>query len=317
MQDLKSDSHFPNKSQGAPQSLIQHLITGNRRTPWGWIALFLAPNLALFSTFILAPIFIAFGLSLFQWDLISAPSFVGLANFEQIPNDPRAVNSIVKTLYLIVIGVVPAVFVSFLLAVLINTRFPGIKIIRTIYLLPLVISFVGSAVLWRYIFDPRFGPINVVLSWIGINGPAWLQSTSWAMPAIAIVIVWLRFPLGMLLYLAALQSINPALLEAAELDGAKAWQKLIHIVWPHVRPVTFLVTIVTLRGVLFDSFDVVQVMTNGGPINSTDILIKYIYDVAFSQLRLGYASALATTLLIVVVALAMLLNAPRTYGART
>jgi multiple sugar transport system permease protein len=317
MQGQQSHGHLPNDSRGAPQSLIQSLTVRRRRTPWSWIALFLGPNLALFSIFILAPIFMAFGLSLFQWDLISAPSFVGLANFEQIPNDPRAVNSIVKTLYLIVIGVVPTVFVSFLLAVLINTRFPGIKIVRTIYLLPLVISFVGSAVLWRYIFDPRFGPINVALSWIGINGPAWLQSTSWAMPAIAIVIVWLRFPLGMLLYLAALQSINPALLEAAELDGAKEWQKVIHIVWPHVRPVTFLVTIVTLRGVLFDSFDVVQVMTNGGPINSTDILIKYIYDVAFSQLRLGYASALATTLLIVVVTLAMLLNAPRSYGART
>jgi ABC-type sugar transport system permease subunit len=300
-----------------PQPPFGLAIRTRLRLPWGWIVLFLGPNLALFSVFILSPIIMAFGLSLFQWDLISAPSFVGLANFEAIPGDPRAVNSIIKTLYLIVIGVIPTVVVSFLLAVLSNTRFPGIKVVRTIYLLPLVISFVGSAVLWRYIFDPRFGPINVVLSWVGINGPAWLQSTSWSMPAIAIVIVWLRFPLGMLLYLAALQSLNPALLEAAELDGAKSLQKLLHIVWPHVRPVTFLVTIVTLRGVLFDSFDVVQVMTNGGPINSTDILIKYIYDVAFSQLRLGYASALATTLLLVVVGLAMLLNAPRSYWSRT
>ena len=287
------------------------------RAPWGWIALFVAPNLILFSVFMLAPIAMAFGLSLFQWDLMSPPKFVGLANFLAIPDDPRAVNSIVKTVYLVVIGVVPTVAVSFLLAVLVNARFPGIRVIRTLYLMPLVISFVGSAVLWRYIFDPRFGPINVMLSWVGVEGPAWLQSTTWSMPAVAIVVIWLRFPLGMLLYLAALQSISPSLIEAATLDGAGPWRRMIHIIWPNVRPVTFLVSIVTLRGVLFDSFDVVQVMTNGGPIKSTEILIKYIYDVAFSQLKLGYASALATLLLLLVGGLALLLGSPRTLGMRT
>lgn len=281
------------------------------KVPWGWLAVFVAPNLILFSIFILLPMGMAFGLSLFRWDLMSPPRFVGLANFLAIPGDQRAVNSIVKTTYLIVIGVVPTVIVSFLLAVLINTRFPGVRIVRTVYLLPLVISFVASAVLWRYMFDPRFGPINTALSWLGVDGPAWLQSTSWAMPAVAIVIVWLRFPLGMLLYLAALQAISPSVIEAAELDGANAWQKVRYILWPSVRPVTFLVAIVTLRGVLFDSFDVIQVMTGGGPIGSTDILIKYIYDVAFSELKLGYASALATALLMIVALLAFLLMPPR------
>lgn len=284
--------------------------------PWGWLALFIGPGMVLFTVFILLPIVIAFGLSLFSWDLISAPRFVGLANFIAIPRDARAINSIVRTAYLIVAGVVPTVIVSFMLAALVNTRFPGIRILRTVLLLPLVISFVASAVLWRYIFDPHFGPINRLLGVIGIDGPAWLQSTSWSMPAVAIVIVWLRFPLGMLLYLAALQSINPSLLEAADLDGAGAWQKLRHVVWPNVRPVTFLVAIITLRGVLFDSFDVIQVMTDGGPIGSTDILIKYIYDVAFSQLKLGYASALATALLMIVGGLALLMAPPRATGGR-
>jgi ABC-type sugar transport system permease subunit len=182
--------------------------------------------------------------------------------------------------------------------------------------MPLVISFVASAVLWRFVFDARFGPVNTILSWVGIDGPEWLQSTSWAMPAVAIVIVWLRFPLGMLLYLAALQSINPSLLEAAQLDGANTWQRIRHIIWPSVRPVTFLVTIVTLRGVLFDSFDVIQVMTGGGPVKSTEILIKYIFDVAFSQLKLGYASALATALLAIVTVMALLLSPPRATGGR-
>ena len=279
--------------------------------PWGWTAFFVAPNLAIFTIFMIVPIIGAVALSFFEWDLMSPAVFVGLDNYSAIAADPRAINSIFQTAYLVVIGVVPTVLVSFLLAVLINTNFPGIRVVRTIYLMPLVISFVASAVLWRYIYDPRFGPINTILGWFGIDGPAWLQSTGWSMPAIAIVIVWLRFPLGMLLYLAALQSINPQLLEAAEIDGAGTWVKLRHIIWPNVRAVTFLVTIVSLRGVLFDSFDVVRVMTDGGPIGSTDILIRYIFDVAFSQLRLGYASALATALFVIVAVMAMLLAPPK------
>lgn len=281
------------------------------KPPWGWIAFFLVPNVTLFAVFMILPIVGAVALSFFDWDLMSPPVFVGLDNYVAIAGDPKAINSIVKTAYLVLIGVVPTVVVSFLLAVLINTSFPGIRVVRTIYLMPLVISFVASAVLWRYIYDPRFGPINTILSWFGVDGPAWLQSTSWSMPAIAIVTVWLRFPLGMLLYLAALQSVNPALLEAAEIDGAGTWMRLRHVIWPNVRPVTFLVTIVSLRGVLFDSFDVVKVMTDGGPIGSTDILIRYIFDMAFSQLRLGYASALATALFVIVAAMAMLLSPPK------
>jgi ABC-type sugar transport system permease subunit len=294
----------PNEPVSAPR----------QSAPWGWIALLVGPNLAIFAVFGILPIAGAIGLSFFDWDLMSPPVFVGLDNYLAIADDPKAINSILMTAYLVLVGVVPTVIISFLLAALINTSFPGIRVVRTIYLMPLVISFVASAVLWRYVYDPRFGPINTVLAWFGIDGPAWLQSTSWAMPAIAIVTVWLRFPLGMLLYLAALQSVNPALLEAAEIDGAGTWVKLRQIVWPNVRPVTFLVVIVSLRGVLFDSFDVVKVMTDGGPIGSTDILILYIFDMAFSQLRLGYASALATALLVIVATMAMLLSPPKTMG---
>jgi ABC-type sugar transport system permease subunit len=285
-----------------------------RTVHWGWLAVFLAPNIILFTTFIIVPTVIALGLSLFDWDMMSAPRFVGLANFLAIPRDPRAINSIVKTAYLIAIGVIPTVLISFLLASLINVKLPGIRIVRTVYLLPLVISFVASAVLWRFIFDNHFGPINAMLSWFGISGPGWLQSTAWSMPAVAIVVIWLRLPLGLLLYLAALQSINPSLIEAAQVDGANAWQRLRHVVWPNVRAVTFLVTIITLRGVLFDSFDVIQVMTGGGPVGSTDILIKYIFDAAFSELDMGYASALATVLFLMVAVLALILAPPRARG---
>jgi ABC-type sugar transport system permease subunit len=284
--------------------------SGRTSSAW-WALLFVGPNLLLFTVFIIIPIIAAFGLSLFQWDMISDPRFIGLRNYADILKDTRAINSIVKTAYLVFAGVVPTVILSFLLAVLINTRFLGYSIFRTLYLLPIVISFVASAVLWRFIYDPRVGPVNEMLGMFGIAGPNWLQSTAWAMPAVSIVIVWLRLPLGIILYMAALQQINPQLLEAAEVDGAGPWQKLIHVIWPNVRPVTFLILVITLRGVIFDSFDVVQVMTGGGPLDATDILIKYIYDLAFAQLRLGYASALSTMLFIIVGVLALIFNPPR------
>jgi ABC-type sugar transport system permease subunit len=277
-----------------------------------WSLLFVLPNFVLFAIFIVVPVIAAFALSLFDWNMIADPRFIGLQNYFDILKDPRAVNSVVKTVYLVVLGVIPTVLLSFGMAVLINTRFIGYSVIRTFYFLPIVISFVASAVLWRFIYDPRVGPVNALLGVFGISGVNWLQNTAWAMPAVSLVIVWLRLPLGIIMYLAALQQINPQLLEAAEIDGANSWQKLVHVIWPNVRPVTFLILIINLRGIIFDSFDVVQVMTGGGPLDSTDILIKYIYDLAFAQLRLGYASALSTVLFIVVAGLALIFTPPQT-----
>lgn len=272
-----------------------------------WAALFVLPNASLFTVFIILPIIGAFALSLFRWDMMSPVSFIGLQNFAEILSDPRALNSIVKTLYLVVLGVVPTVVLSFLLAVLVNVRFPGIRAIRTLYLMPISISFVASALLWNWMFDARSGPINAVLSLVGITGPDWMNSLGWSMPAVAVAMIWLRLPIALLLYLAAIQNVNESLIEAARIDGANTAQRLWYIVWPAVRPVTLFVALITARGVLFDSFDVVQVMTNGGPLGSTDILIKYIYDAAFGQLRLGYASALATVLFLIVSVLALLI----------
>jgi len=277
---------------------------GKRQT-YMWAALFVGPNVLLFAIFIIIPILGAFALSLFQWNLIRPPVFVGLDNFTRMINDPRAINSIVRTAYLVVGGVIPTILISFALAVLINTKFPGLKLIRTLYLMPIVISFVASAVLWGYLLDPRWGPVNWVLAQFGIPGPQWLESTTWALPAVTIVTIWLRIPVALVLYLAALQNINQSLIEAGQLDGANFFQRMRFIIWPSVRPVTLLVTIVTLRGVLFESFDVVAVMTEGGPLRSTDILINYIYQAAFDRLDFGYASALAVVLFVIVMILTL------------
>ncbi|WP_299643554.1 sugar ABC transporter permease [Devosia sp.] len=292
------------------QAVMRRKSNARTDSPF-WAFLFVGPNLILFTVFIVLPIIAAFALSLYDWNLISEPRFVGIRNYTDILNDARALNSVVKTVYLVVLGVVPTVVLSFFLAVLINTTFPGYSVFRTMYLLPIVISFVASAVLWRFIYDPRVGPIAELLSAFGVTGPNWLKDTTWALPALSVVIVWLRLPLGIILYLAALQQINPQLMEAAEIDGAGPWAKLRHIIWPNVMPVTLLILVINLRGIIFDSFDVVQVMTGGGPLNSTDILIRYIYDMAFAQLRLGYASALSTVLFVIVAILALIFNPPR------
>lgn len=288
--------------------------SGRTDSPF-WAALFVGPNVLLFTAFMIIPIVWGLALSLFDWNLIYEPRFVGFDNYVALLNDARAVNSVWKTVYLLVLGVVPTVFLSFVLAVLINTSFPGYSVFRTMYLLPIVISLVASAVLWRFMYDPRVGPIAQLLGFFGISGPNWLQDTTWAMPALSLVIVWLRLPLGIILYLAALQQINPQLLEAAEIDGAGPWAKLRHIIYPNVMPVTLLILVLTLRGIIFDSFDIAFVMTKGGPLNSTDILAVYIYDLAFAQLRLGYASALSTVLFVIVTILALIFNPPRRRSA--
>lgn len=270
-----------------------------------WSIAFVGPNISLFTIFIIVPVISALLLSLFEWNLVAPPRFVGLANFVAIAQDARALNSILRTVFLIIGGVLPTVLLGFLLAVLIDTKFRGIRLFRSLYLMPIVISFVASAILWSWIFDPRSGPVNQMLSALGIIGPDWLSSTGWSLPAVTIVMIWLRLPVAILLYLAAIQGVNPSLLEAARIDGANTIARMRHIIWPAVAPVTLFVLITTLRGVLFDSFDVVKVMTNGGPIGSTDILIKYIYDAAFQELRLGYASALSAVLFLIVLLLAL------------
>lgn len=274
-----------------------------------WGALFVLPNISLFTIFVVIPIIGAFALSLFKWDLIREPTWVGLANYQRILHDPAAVNSLVRTGYLVGGGVIPTVLLSFIIAVGLNVQFRGIRLVRTLYLMPIVISFVASAVLWRWIFDPRWGPINSFLGLVGVDGPRWLSSTGWALPAVTLVLIWLRLPLAIILYLAALQNINPDVIDAALLDGAGPLARMRHIIWPAVRPVTFLVTIVTLRGVLFEAFDVVNVMTGGGPLDSTNILIQYIYVTAFRDLQLGYASALSTLLFLVVLVIALVVMA--------
>lgn len=185
-----------------------------------------------------------------------------------------------------------------LLAILLNQKIRGIAVFRTIYYLPSVTAGVAVSLLWMWIFNPRFGVINVLLSKVGIQGPAWLGSETWAMPALIIMSIW-GVGGSMLIYLGALQSIPTHLYEAATLDGAGAWRKFLNITIPMVTPVLLLNMIM---GVIasFQVFTQAFIMTKGGPNYATLFYVLYLYQQAFEWFNLGYASALAWVLFVVI-----------------
>ncbi|MDA8296528.1 MAG: sugar ABC transporter permease [Actinomycetota bacterium] len=263
----------------------------------------LAPNLTLFSIFIIVPVLLAVAISFTNWDLASAPHFVGLANYRRMLSDPMVGQSIETTFFFLLMGVVPTVVIALLFALLVNVRVPFIAAMRTLYFIPAVVSFAASSVLWQWIYRPGDGILDYLLRLFGVNGPAWLSSTSTALPALDIVSIWLSLPVATLLYLAALQRIPEQVIEASILDGAGAFRRLRYIIWPGVRNMTLLVAIVDILAFTNGSFDLVNIMTQGGPINATTTLIYYIYYVAFSNIQLGYAAALSVMQLFLFVAL--------------
>jgi multiple sugar transport system permease protein len=253
----------------------------------------LAPNLILYTVFIVVPVLLALGLSFTSWNLVGAPQWVGLANYKAMVNDPAVPQAIETTMIFLVFGVVPTVVLGLLLAILVNVQFRFVGVVRTLYFVPAVVSFAASAILWQWIYRPGQGFLDYALKKVGIDGPAWLSNTHTALFALDIIAIWLSLPTAILLYLAALQRIPKHVIEAAMLDGAGAFTRLRKIIWPGVRNMTILVVIVAIIAFTNSSFDLVNILTQGGPINATSTLIYYIYYAAFNNVQLGYAAALS------------------------
>jgi multiple sugar transport system permease protein len=259
-------------------------------------ALLIGPNLVLFSVFVGIPVLGGLGLSFTTWDITNGlPKWVGLANYRRMFADPLVGQAVVVTLKFIAFGVVPTVFISLGLAMLINFRFRFVSVVRSLYLIPAAMSFAASAVVWRYIFldGPGYGVLNYLISLFGVTPPDWLASTTWSLPALDIIAIWLSLPTATVLYLAALQRIPDSLIEASALDGAGPFRRVRYIIWPGVRYMTVLVAIVALLSFTNGSFDLVNILTKGDPINATQTLIYYIYVNAFSFGFFGYAAALS------------------------
>jgi len=262
---------------------------------------FILPNLIGYSIFILIPVLFSFVLSLAEWDGSGNPIvFVGLDNFKRLLGDSTFKISLINTLKYAAFTVPITIVCSLLLAVLLNSKVKGIAWFRSAFFFPYIASLVAVGAVWNMLFQPDYGPINEILKAVGVsNPPRWVVSTDWAMIAVIIVSIWRYMGYYMIVYIAALQGISISLYEAASIDGANGWKKLRYITIPMLTPTTFFV-MVMLTIQCFKVFDLIYVMTGGGPGRSTNVLVNFIYSAAFVQFKFGYASAAAIVLFAIV-----------------
>lgn len=262
--------------------------------------LFLLPNFFGFFLFMFVPIIMGFGISLTDYDGFQKMNFVGFQNYINMFKDSYFLVSL-RNNFLYTIVTVPATIVlAILLAVALNTGIKGCSAFKAFYYFPSISSMVAVGIVWSVLFNPMSGPINGFLSGIGMeNPPKWLASTSMALWAVMIVAVWKQVGYYMVMLLAGLQSIPKQLYEAAQIDGANAVVRFFKITLPMLSPVTFMVTILTIIS-SFQVFDLINVMTKGGPGYATNVLVYRIYQEGFKYMRYGYASAMAYFLFLII-----------------
>lgn len=264
-----------------------------------WVILFLLPSVGGLLVFSIGPILTSLGLTVFEWDLLTPPEFVGAGNIHRLLTDRDFWAALGHTIYFIV-GYIPLVMLLGLtVALALNRRLRGVVVFRATFFFPVVSAWVAVALLWKWIFNPRYGPLNYLLDVIGVAGPAWLFDPSWAMPAIILTSVWKDIGFVMIMFLAGLQAIPEEYYEAAALDGASDWRKLIDITLPLLTPTGFFALVISLIN-SFQVFDQVWVMTGGGPAGATSVLVELIVKNAFSYSRMGYASTVSWALFVLV-----------------
>jgi multiple sugar transport system permease protein len=257
--------------------------------------IFIAPNMIVFTAFVFVPILFAFYISLTEWSLIGTPQFVGLGNYVEMLGDGQFWRALFNTL-VYTIGTVPgSIALGLLVAIGLNRKMPGLALLRSLFFVPVIISLVAVALIASWMFNDNYGVINAALEALGFKGVPWLSSPVWAMPSLIITTLWIRIGFCMVIYLAALQSIPVELYQAAQVDGATGWRQFRHITWPLLGPTTFLLLILNVIYSLH-VFDLIYVMTGGGPGSSTTVLVQYIYQVAFQESEMGYASAVGVVL---------------------
>ncbi len=263
------------------------------------VAVFLLPSLIPLLAFVIGPMLSAAWTSLHEWNLIGDMKWVGFDNYVHLLTDPATRQAFLHTIYYIV-GYLPLVYVGGLaLALALNSRIKGRAFLRGVYFLPVVTSWVVVALVWRWLLNPSVGVVNSVLGMIGIQGPGWWSDPAWSMPSIILASAWKDLGFVMVILLAGLQTINPDLYEAAEIDGAGWWRRLFSITMPMLSPSTFFVVVLSLING-FQVFDQVYVMTGGGPNNSSQVVVQQVYDLTFRYGQAGMASALSWLLFLVI-----------------
>jgi multiple sugar transport system permease protein len=268
---------------------------------------FLAPALALIGFFFFLPILGGFVLSLTDFDIyaIGSPEiarFVGARNYAQVLHGWEFWNALRNTIYFVIVGGPLSVLASLGAALLLSARLVRLKgLFRTAYFAPVVTTLVAVAIVWRYLYHPRYGFLNYALGALGVGPIDWLGDPRWAMPAIILLAVWKNFGYNMLILTAGLQSIPEELYEAAEVDGASAWRRFRSITLPGLAPTFLFVGVITMIG-YFQLFAEPYVMTQGGPLRSTTSVMLLMYEEGFRWWRMGKASAIAFLLFAIVLA---------------
>jgi multiple sugar transport system permease protein len=270
---------------------------------------FIAPALGLILLFFVVPVVAGFLLAGTDFDIyaigdFSTARFVGFANFAALLRDPVFWKALGNTFYFVLVGGPLSVAVSLGAAMLVNARLVRLKgLFRTVYFAPVVTTMVAVAVVWRYLYHPRFGLLNQILALLGLPDVNWLGDPRWAMPAIILMAVWKNFGYNMIIFVAGLQSIPTTLYEAARVDGAGPWQQFRRITLPALRPMLVFVAIITMIG-YFQLFTEPYVLTGGtgGPLNSTLSLVMYMYKQGFRWWNIGFAAAVALVLFLIILA---------------
>lgn len=263
---------------------------------WGLFMALVAPNLLFLLAFTYWPLIYNGYLSLVDWDMIAPDkTFVGLENYRDLASTPSFWRIVANTFYFVLVGVAATMGIALAVALLLNQKLYGRGVARTVVFAPTVLTGSAIAIVWVYIFDPNYGLLRVFLNAVGVASPRWLTDLVWAMPALLIVYVWKNVGYAVVVYLAGLQSIPKEIYEAAIVDGASPWARFRHVTWPGLGPITFFLLVTSILN-SFQAFDIVAVMTKGGPVNATNTLIYYLYEEGFVAFHAGRAAAIGVVL---------------------
>lgn len=266
---------------------------------------FLAPALSAIFIFFFIPVIAAFIISFTDFDIytlgnFSTLRFIGFNNYIKLLKDELFWTALGNTFYFVVVAGPLSIAVSLIAALMLNSKLVKFKsLFRLLYFLPVVTTLVAVAIVWRFIYHPNFGILNFLLSIVGINPIDWLGDPDWAMPSIILLAVWKNFGYNMIIFIAGLQNIPEELYEAADIEGANAFQKFKHITLPMLAPTTIFVSIITMIG-YFQLFAEPYVMTQGGPLNKTLSIVQYMYQEGFRWWNMGYSASIAFVLFIII-----------------
>lgn len=278
------------------QKLLQNIFNNERFA--GWV--FILPALLGTLIFIVIPVICSFGLSFTKWDLLNPIRFVGLDNYKEIFSEALFFKIFWNTVVFAISTSVLGVIIPLILACILNSKIRGSEFYKTAYFLPFITPMIVIGVVWEWIFDPNIGLLNHILH-LHIN---WLYDTHFAMPALIIVSVWKLIGYNMVIFLSSLSGISQSMFEAAKIDGASPFQTFKNVTIPLLSPSIFFVVIITAIS-SFQVFDLIYLMTQGGPLDSTNVLVYAIYKNAFEYFNVGKASAIAYVLFFIILVLTL------------